>query len=524
MCPQVVQNQVYLSSGIPDEPLHESDQPRRSHRFPVHHKPDLSFIVDGGNHADTFLLRAHPDNWGCTPGGISPHPVGFILEPRLIAPVDLCFFHFCPSGDLRVFRREPAIYCLRVLFFCLFDGFPGSKTPPSQVLAYGPDRHGYRVSSFDKFLNCLSRPESKGKPQLVRGPVDNKVFNLPFLFLCQGPLLSMAAPSCTKGNSIPASLQVLLPDGAGVLDTDTEEHSYVLILFALLPEADDLVPVGLLNFLPKGSGVSLFHGISLSQKRPIFQYLLAVVIEHTNIGSHLLMKLYYGVTGPHGYPDAPWTNGVLKKQEEVKASIDQVRKLGLPIRDDPPKNWDSLAALDLILRTTTSKARIFDAGGELYSMILPWLFFYGYRNLIAANLEFRKTTRRGSIVYEKADITQTTYPNETFDAITCLSVIEHGVDLNAYFREMSRLLKVGGVLITSADYWETPIDTRGQMEYGVPIHVFTKEEIIGALKLARQYGFGPLSPLDLASEEKVVHWKEHDLHYTFVIFSMQKDG
>jgi SAM-dependent methyltransferase len=256
----------------------------------------------------------------------------------------------------------------------------------------------------------------------------------------------------------------------------------------------------------------------------VAKLLSRTVLEHTNIGSHLLMKLYYGVTGPHGYPDAPWTNGVLKKQEEVKASIDQVRKLGLPIRDDPPKNWDSLAALDLILRTTTSKARIFDAGGELYSMILPWLFLYGYRNLIAANLEFRKTTRRGSIVYEKADITQTTYPDETFDAITCLSVIEHGVDLNAYFREMSRLLKVGGVLITSADYWETPIDTRGQMEYGVPIHVFTKEEIIGALKLARQYGFGPLSPLDLASEEKVVHWKEHDLHYTFVIFSMQKDG
>jgi SAM-dependent methyltransferase len=215
---------------------------------------------------------------------------------------------------------------------------------------------------------------------------------------------------------------------------------------------------------------------------------------------------------------------VLKTQDEVKESIEQVNKLGLPIRNDFPKNWDSLAALDLVLKTTTSKARIFDAGGELYSMILPWLFLYGYRNLIAANLEFRKTTRRGPIVYEKADITRTTYHDETFDAITCLSVIEHGVDLNAYFREMSRVLKAGGVLITSTDYWETPIDTRGQMEYGVPIHVFTKEEIIEALELARQYGFSPLSPLDLTSEEKVVHWKEHDLHYTFVNFSLRKEG
>ena len=36
---------------------------------------------------------------------------------------------------------------------------------------------------------------------------------------------------------------------------------------------------------------------------------------------------------------------------------------------------------------------------------------------------------------------------ESFDAITCQSVIEHGVDLEAYFREMARILKKGGHLI-----------------------------------------------------------------------------
>jgi 2-polyprenyl-3-methyl-5-hydroxy-6-metoxy-1,4-benzoquinol methylase len=82
------------------------------------------------------------------------------------------------------------------------------------------------------------------------------------------------------------------------------------------------------------------------------------------------------------------------------------------------------------------------------------------------------------------DITHTEYDAATFDAITCLSVIEHGVDLDAYFREMSRILKPGGILITSTDYWQAPIDTKGQEMYGVPIHVFTQQEIRHAIELA----------------------------------------
>ena len=119
------------------------------------------------------------------------------------------------------------------------------------------------------------------------------------------------------------------------------------------------------------------------------------------------------------------------------------------------KNWDSLAALDLILRTTDTRSRIFDAGGEWYSMILPWLCLYGYKNLTAGNLVFDKKIRRGTIVYEHSDITRTKFSNGYFDAITCLSVIEHGVDLNAYFKEMSRIIRRGGILITS-----TAITTR----------------------------------------------------------------
>ncbi len=252
------------------------------------------------------------------------------------------------------------------------------------------------------------------------------------------------------------------------------------------------------------------------------KHLTRWALKHTGIGARFLMKREYGVTGPHGYPDAPWICSVLKSTEEVQESLDQVRLLDLPPIADLPKNWDSLAALDLILRTTNTYSRIFDAGGERYSMILPWLCLYGYKNLTVGNLIFDKKIRKGSILYEHSNITNTKFPDGHFDAVTCLSVIEHAVELNAYFREMSRIIRDGGILITSTDYYDSPIDTKGQEAYGFPIHIFTKNEIMKAFELATQYGFSLMSPIDLCSPEKIVNWKKYDLSYTFIIFSLKK--
>jgi SAM-dependent methyltransferase len=252
-------------------------------------------------------------------------------------------------------------------------------------------------------------------------------------------------------------------------------------------------------------------------------------LHSTTAGSRFLLRRKYGVRGPHGRPDAPWSCAVLKSEHEVRCSIEQVQRLGLPLvgrtaANKEPKNWDSLAALELILKNTDPRARIFDAGGERYSMILPWLALYGYRDLTAGNLVFEQPIQEGPIRYEHQDITQTTYPNARFDAITCLSVIEHGVDLAAYFKEMARILKPGGLLITSTDYYDSPVDTRGQVIFGVPIHVFSPDEITHALELAAASGLELVAPLNLTACERAVTWAQYDLSFTFIVVSMRKVG
>ena len=252
------------------------------------------------------------------------------------------------------------------------------------------------------------------------------------------------------------------------------------------------------------------------------KWMLRKVLMRTSIGYRFLLRKEHGITGPNGYPNAPWANAVLRSQEEVDSAVEQVRKLGLPLMSDLSKNWDSLAALNIILKNTCKDAKIFDAGAELYSVILPWLFLYGYKNLVGGNLVFDKKIKRGPIVYRRSDITRTGYSSNTFNAVTCLSVIEHGVDLRSFFKEMSRILKSNGMLIISMDYYETPIDTKGLSAYGVPIHIFTKEEVTKVLATAKEFGLVPVGPIDLTCSEKVVLWKKYELRFTFLTISLQK--
>lgn len=246
------------------------------------------------------------------------------------------------------------------------------------------------------------------------------------------------------------------------------------------------------------------------------------ILQTTNPGYRFLLKRDHGIYGPTGRPHASWQNAVLQTNDERDKAIRQVGELGLPIMVDPPKNWDNLAALDFILRNTDKTAHILDAGADFYSVILPWLFLYNYKNLIGINLIIQKRTRRGPIFYEHGDITRTKYNVNSFDVVTCLSVIEHGVNLKEYFKEMSRIIKPGGFLFTSTDFWKAHIDTKGQQAYGVPIHIFCTEEIRCALDIAKANGFELTGPLDLSCDEKVVCWMRFGLKYTFVNFVLKK--
>jgi SAM-dependent methyltransferase len=225
---------------------------------------------------------------------------------------------------------------------------------------------------------------------------------------------------------------------------------------------------------------------------------------------------------PMSLPKWDEKSGVLRSRDQWAAATKQLASAGLPRHHDGPKNWDTLIALTEVLATTTPDAAVLDAGAELYSAFLPSLYAFGYRRLFGVNLVFPRVIERGPICYEPGDITKTRFEDASFDAIACLSVVEHGVDLRLFFAEMSRLLKPGGTLIVSTDYWQERIDTRGQTAFGMPIHVFTQAELEAAIDIAAEHGLELSGPLDLHCEDRVVEWKDFGLSYTFVTLGFRR--
>ncbi len=126
-------------------------------------------------------------------------------------------------------------------------------------------------------------------------------------------------------------------------------------------------------------------------------------------------------------------NAILKATKEVDSSIEIAKSLDLPLHPDPPKNWDSLAAVAILNRylSPNEGIKLLDAGGEHYSVVLRQLYQLGFTNLTCINLTFKNSFVKNKISFQFGDLTNTPFSKSTFHAITCLSVIEHGMMLKS---------------------------------------------------------------------------------------------
>jgi SAM-dependent methyltransferase len=214
-------------------------------------------------------------------------------------------------------------------------------------------------------------------------------------------------------------------------------------------------------------------------------------------------------------------NRALTARGEVAAAVAEAERVGLfRYYMDVEKTWDSLSALTYLLETTDKNAKIFDAGSSLYSVILPWLYLYGYRHLVGMNLSFPGEIDHGPISYIKGDITRSKLADEEFDAVTCLSVVEHVPDVPSFLHETSRLLKTGGSLIISTDYWPKGVPTHGKREFNAQFNVFDLNGIKALIQSAGRDGLELTGEPDLHVGAPVVEW--HGFQYTFVVLAFRK--
>ena len=207
----------------------------------------------------------------------------------------------------------------------------------------------------------------------------------------------------------------------------------------------------------------------------------------------------------------PWLFKVLHKTRIVKGV-----NVGML-----EKSWDVLRTLQFIEQHASRTTPILDLGAYA-SEVLCSLHRMGFADLTGIDLNptLTRMPYKASIKYVTGDFAHTGFSEETFGVITAISVLEHGFCAPKLFRELSRILKVGGYFIGSTDYWPEKIDTSGITAFGLDWRIFSKKEILDLVEEAGKHRLVPVGELNFEALEKTVSWFERK--YTFAWFAFQK--
>jgi SAM-dependent methyltransferase len=192
---------------------------------------------------------------------------------------------------------------------------------------------------------------------------------------------------------------------------------------------------------------------------------------------------------------------------------------------DVVKSWDVLETIRFLQRNVPSVEPILDIGAFASEVVVA-LHQLGYGNLTGVDLNprLKRMPYARAIRYDTHDFMHTPYADGSFAAITSISVIEHGYDGDALFREMSRLLKPGGFFIASFDYWPEKIDTVGVDFFGMSWTIFSRADVDRMIGTARANGLEPVDVCDFDGDEKPIQCAGKDYTFGWIAFRKSREG
>jgi SAM-dependent methyltransferase len=217
----------------------------------------------------------------------------------------------------------------------------------------------------------------------------------------------------------------------------------------------------------------------------------------------------------------------LQTRLESDAATAFVESLGLPSHHDAQKNWDTYKCLNYVIAGGDMETPVLDAGSGARVVAPRWFRQLGFRNVYACDVQGAQKDlyKNLGINFSVQDLTATNYEDAFFQAVTCISVIEHNVPLDKFAKEMGRILKPGGLLLVSTDYWSEFVDCSGIYPYSFEageMKIITPDDMNEFTDMARENGMEPCEPLQFATTDKAVRWERTDRDYTFYFAAYRK--
>ena len=224
---------------------------------------------------------------------------------------------------------------------------------------------------------------------------------------------------------------------------------------------------------------------------------------------------------------------VLQNWTEIGQATRLIGSHDLPKHGSGEKCWD-LSILHQLAANMNRSDPIVDFGYKgLHT--LNFLHAMGFTDLQGVDLlycpedrlrhlvwRWRKRHRKPFYKLYRRNLLQTQLPGAAFQLVCCISVIEHGVDVERFLAEVSRILRPGGHLLVTTDYWQDKVEaTEDQGEYGLPWKIFCQQEIESLIQKAAPYRLvlkenEPFPPCD----EPCGIW--HKKEYTFIALIFEK--
>ena len=200
--------------------------------------------------------------------------------------------------------------------------------------------------------------------------------------------------------------------------------------------------------------------------------------------------------------------------------------LGLARHHDDTKNWDMARFVTCLNNFDKKEDRILDAGCGMAAHFAVAGTRLGFKNVYACDIKKNDfLDGANTFKFSLQDVCKTNYENGYFGAISSLSVVEHLFSPEDHLAEMARILRPGGELFLTTDYWPIKQYTDDIFPYGSeqpPMCVFSSEEIQQLVEFAAIQGLGLIGDLDLAACEKVCTWERVGKQYSFIFLRFKK--